>query len=43
MTKQILVQFTGEGSGVGDLTWGQLDIWAAMQRENSSLSSIRAS
>jgi hypothetical protein len=38
MTKQILVQFTGEGSGVGDLTWGQLDIWAAMQRESSSLS-----
>ena len=38
MTKQILVPFEGEGSGVGDLTWGQLDIWAAMQRESSSLS-----
>jgi Condensation domain len=38
MTKQILVSFEGEGSGVGDMTWGQADIWAAMQRESSSLS-----
>jgi Condensation domain len=38
MTKQILVFFEGNGSGVGDLTWGQADIWAAMQREGSSLS-----
>jgi hypothetical protein len=37
MTEQILVPFDGEDSGVGELTWGQLDIWAAMQRESSSL------
>jgi hypothetical protein len=38
MTRQILVSFDGERSGAGELTWGQLDIWAAMQRQQSSLS-----
>ena len=37
MTSQVLVPFEGESSGVGELTWGQLDIWAAMQRQQSSL------
>jgi hypothetical protein len=37
MTEQILVPFEGESSGAGELTWGQLDIWAAMQRQQSSL------
>ena len=37
MAKQILVPFEGTSSGIGELTWGQLDIWAAMQRQRSSL------
>jgi len=37
MTSQFLVPFDGERSGAGELTWGQLDIWAAMQRQQSSL------
>jgi hypothetical protein len=37
MTQQILVSFEGTSSGIGELTWGQLDIWAAMQRQRSSL------
>jgi Condensation domain len=38
MTEQILVPFEGEDSGVGQLTWGQQDMWRIMQRENTSLS-----
>ena len=38
MTEQILVPFEGEDSGVGELTWGQHDMWRVMQRENTSLS-----
>src|SRR5450755_571449 len=37
MTEQILVSFEGTNSGTGELTWGQLDIWAAMQRQQASL------
>jgi hypothetical protein len=38
MTEQILVPFEGEDSGVGELTWGQHDMWRVMQREKTSLS-----
>ncbi|GAA3246483.1 condensation domain-containing protein [Dactylosporangium siamense] len=37
MTAQIMVAFEGEGSGVDDLSWGQLDLWMAMRRQNSWL------
>ena len=37
MTQRILVPFRGTSSGIGELTWGQADIWAAMQRQRSSL------
>ncbi|MEV0566768.1 condensation domain-containing protein [Dactylosporangium sp. NPDC050588] len=37
MTEQIMVAFEGEGSGVDDLSWGQLDLWMAMRRQNSWL------
>lgn len=34
---QILVPFEGEDSGVGELSWGQREIWLAMQHQRSSL------
>ncbi|MET7395148.1 condensation domain-containing protein [Dactylosporangium sp. NPDC005572] len=37
MAEQIIVAFEGEGSGVDDLSWGQLDLWMAMRRQNSWL------
>lgn len=37
MTEQIIVAFEGEGSGVDDLSWGQLDLWMAMRRQKSWL------
>jgi hypothetical protein len=37
MAEQIVVAFEGEGSGVDDLSWGQLDLWMAMRRQNSWL------
>jgi hypothetical protein len=37
VVERILVPFEGEGSGVGELTWGQRDIWLAMQEQSSSL------
>jgi Condensation domain len=36
MTRQIVVPFEGEGSGVGELTWGQQDMWLGMRRQRSS-------
>lgn len=36
MAKQILVQFRGEGSGVGRLTWGQRGVWRSIQRRGGS-------
>jgi hypothetical protein len=38
MAEQILVSFEGDGSGVEELTWGQLEIWPAMQLQRSSFS-----
>src|SRR5688572_14915291 len=32
---RIVVPFEGEGSGVGELSWGQYEIWSAMVRLKS--------
>ena len=37
MSSVILVPFHGPGTGVGDLSWGQREIWSAMQAQESSL------
>jgi hypothetical protein len=37
MGDQILVSFEGEGSGVGELSWGQQEMWRAIRRRGSSL------
>lgn len=37
MSEQIAVSFAGTGAGVGGLTWGQQQVWAAMVETNSSL------
>ena len=37
MSAVVMVPFAGEGSGVGRLTWGQSEIWQAMQCADSSL------
>ncbi|MDI1462556.1 condensation domain-containing protein [Catellatospora sp. KI3] len=34
---QIMVPFHGEGSGTGELSWGQREIWAAMRRQQSAI------
>lgn len=31
-TSEVLVPFHGEGAGVGELTWGQQEIWSSMRR-----------
>jgi hypothetical protein len=40
MTDRIIVPFRGEGSGTGELTWGQRQIWRAMQETNTSQSMV---
>lgn len=35
--KRIMVPFAGEGRGVGELSWGQQEIWLAMRHQRSSL------
>jgi hypothetical protein len=37
MSEQILVPFEGDGAGVGELTWGQRNIWIPIRRHHSSL------
>lgn len=37
MVERVLVPFEGRGSGVGELTWGQLGIWRAIQRQHCSM------
>lgn len=32
-TERVAVAFAGEGSGIGDLSWGQREIWLAMLRQ----------
>ena len=32
-TERVLVSFAGEGAGHGELSWGQREIWSAMQRQ----------
>ena len=37
MESVLLVPFEGEGAGTFELTWGQLEIWTAMCKQDSSL------
>jgi Condensation domain len=37
VTSQLLVPFRGEGTGVGELTWGQQSVWQNMQRTGSTM------
>jgi hypothetical protein len=34
---EIRVEFDGEGAGAGELTWGQMGIWRATQRNDQSM------
>jgi hypothetical protein len=36
-TDRVLIPFTGRGAGVGELSWGQREIWQAMVNQRSSL------
>ena len=38
LTEHVVVPFQGEGSGLGELTWGQLEILPIMQRDDASFS-----
>jgi hypothetical protein len=38
VTDRVIVQFEGDGSGVAELSWGQQEIWSAMQAQGDSLS-----
>jgi condensation domain-containing protein len=42
MSEQILVPFEGDGAGVGELSWGQRNIWIPIRRHHSSLPLGRA-
>lgn len=35
---RVLIRFAGEGAGAGELSWGQQEIWRAIQRYGDSLS-----
>ncbi|HEX3591262.1 MAG TPA: condensation domain-containing protein, partial [Pseudonocardiaceae bacterium] len=37
MVERVLIPFEGPGSGVGELTWGQLGVWRAIQRQHCSM------
>ena len=37
MAARMFVPFEGEGTGVGELTWGQRGLWTSMRRTGSSL------
>lgn len=37
MVERILVPFEGEGAGIGELSWGQQEIWLAMTHQRHSL------
>ena len=37
MAEKVIVQFTGDGSGVAELSWGQQEIWSVMQAKGNSL------
>jgi hypothetical protein len=36
-TERVLVRFEGEGAGVGELTWGQRELWQTMQEQHTWL------
>ncbi len=37
LTQRVIVRFEGDGSGVAELSWGQHEIWSAMQDKGDSL------
>jgi hypothetical protein len=37
VAERLLVPFAGEGSGIGELSWGQREMWGMIQRLGSSL------
>lgn len=37
MTERVIVRFEGDGSGVAELSWGQQEIWSAIQDKGDSL------
>jgi hypothetical protein len=37
VAEHIIVPFSGEGSGVEELSWGQQEIWSAMRAQHSWL------
>jgi hypothetical protein len=37
VAERIVVPFEGDGAGVGELAWGQQEIWSAMRRQESWL------
>lgn len=37
MTERVVVRFEGDGSGVAELSWGQQEIWSAIQDKGNSL------
>jgi hypothetical protein len=42
MSEQILVPFGGDGTGVGELSWGQRNVWIPIRRHHTSLPIGRA-
>jgi len=37
VTERVVVRFEGDGSGVAELSWGQQEIWSAIQEKGNSL------
>jgi condensation domain-containing protein len=37
VTQSVIVRFEGDGSGVGELSWGQAEIWSVMRDKADSL------
>jgi hypothetical protein len=37
VTDRVIVRFEGDGSGIGELSWGQQEIWYVMRDKNDSL------
>src|ERR1700678_1434260 len=37
VTERVVVRFEGDGSGAAELSWGQQEIWSAIQEKGNSL------
>src|SRR5689334_3860112 len=35
--RRAIVHFEGEGAGAGEMSWGQLELWGAMQRQRTRM------